>query len=92
MVKFASFSVLLGVTTATMENLSQMINATIPSDVQVRTFGVSERIILSDYENYGCWCTLNQEPAGKGQPVNEIDILCKNLQLYSKIYKSDNFS
>ena len=43
------------------------------------------RLILNSLQNidgYGCWCYLHGNPLGhgRGQTVNEIDTLCRQLQ------------
>jgi len=34
---------------------------------------------LKDVENYGCWCSFNENYGGKGQPVDSIDATCRTL-------------
>lgn len=72
---------LVSIASSSILNLSHMINnitvGTGPSNL--RTFGTVEQILLSDYQNYGCWCFLAQTPKGKGQPVNAIDYICRSL-------------
>jgi len=74
-------STLVTLASASILNMSHMINnitsGTAPSNL--RTFGTVEQILLSDYQNYGCWCFLAQSPKGKGQPVNSIDHICRSL-------------
>lgn len=79
---FTASTALFSLSTASIMNMSHMINnitaGTGPSS-NLRTFGTVEQILLSDYQNYGCWCFLAQEPKGKGQPVNAIDYICRTL-------------
>jgi hypothetical protein len=35
--------------------------------------------IMIDIKSYGCWCNFNNGASGKGQPVDDIDMACKNL-------------
>merc|ERR1711976_946622 len=77
--KLSIFSTLAFPTSfASLINMSnQLNNAT--KNPSLRTFGTVEQILLSDYQNYGCWCYLAQVPKGKGQPVNQVDELCRRL-------------
>lgn len=80
MTKFAFPLALFGLASASITELNQMLGNATSNSPQMRTFGIVGTNLLSDYLNYGCWCTLDQVPRGKGQPVNDIDRLCKVLQ------------
>ena len=73
-------SVLFGVSYSSMQNIERMAKNLTVNNPNLRTFGTVEQILLSDYQNYGCWCFLAQTPKGKGQPVNAIDSVCKRLR------------
>jgi len=34
---------------------------------------------LNDVEDYGCWCSFNENHGGKGQAVDQLDATCKSL-------------
>lgn len=78
---FSASTTLYALSSASIMNMSNMINniTSGTGPTSLRTFGTVEQILLSDYQNYGCWCFLAQEPKGKGQPVTAIDYACRTL-------------
>lgn len=76
-----SASTFIALSSASILNMSSMMgNMTSGApNPGLRTFGTVEQILLSDYQSYGCWCFLAQEPKGKGQPVNQVDYACRTL-------------
>jgi len=54
----------------------QFAELTIHSQNSTRGFSSA---FLKDVEDYGCWCSFNDNYGGKGLPVDGIDTVCKTL-------------